>query len=56
MRPLYRHVRTLLRNRHGVTAAEYAVIALGIVIVVAASASLLGTGLSRSFSRVTAAF
>ena len=56
MRPLYRPVRPLLSKRHGVTAAEYAVIPRGIVIVVAASASLPGTGLSRSFSRTTALF
>lgn len=49
---------TLLRvlgDRHGVTAAEYAVIAVGIVLLVAVAALALGTGVSNSFSRVVSA-
>jgi len=41
-----------LMNRKGVTAAEYAVLAVGIVIVVAGAAALLGTAISNSFGSV----
>ncbi|HYF06134.1 MAG TPA: Flp family type IVb pilin [Acetobacteraceae bacterium] len=42
-----------LMNRKGVTAAEYAVLAVGIVIVVAGAAALLGSAISNTFSTIT---
>ena len=44
-----------LADRRGVTAAEYAVIALGIVLIVAVAAQSLGDQLTIMFSRVTSA-
>ncbi|MGG5807651.1 Flp family type IVb pilin [Falsiroseomonas sp. CW058] len=41
-----------LRDRKGVTAAEYAVLAVGVVAVVATAASALGTRLSTVFSGI----
>jgi pilus assembly protein Flp/PilA len=40
-------------DRKGVTAAEYAVLAVGIVLVVAAAALAFGTALSGTFSSLT---
>ena len=47
--------RTALMDRRGVTAAEYAVLAVGIVLVVATAAALLGNGISSTFSQVISA-
>ena len=49
--------RTLnvLADRKGVTAAEYAVLAVGIVIVVAGAAVLLGNAISGTFGQVIGA-
>ena len=44
-----------LADRKGVTAAEYAVLAVGIVIVVAGAALLLGRAISGTFSKVIGA-
>ena len=44
-----------LTDRRGVTAAEYAVLAVGIVLVVATAAALLGNGISSTFSKVVSA-
>ena len=44
-----------LTDRKGVTAAEYAVLAVGIVLVVATAAALLGNGISGTFSKVISA-
>lgn len=52
---LYVRLQSALTDRKGVTAAEYAVLAVGIVLVVATAASLLGTAISRTFSKVIAA-
>ena len=52
---LYVRLQSALTDRKGVTAAEYAVLAVGIVLVVATAASLLGAGISRTFSKVIAA-
>ena len=53
---LLRHAVTdALRDRKGVTAAEYAVLAVGIVLVVATAAALLGNGISGTFSKVISA-
>ena len=41
-----------LRDRKAVTAAEYAVLAVGIVLVVAIAAAALGSGISNTFSKV----
>ena len=43
----------LLKDRKGISAVEYAVLAVGIVAVVAGAASLLGTAVSGVFSKVT---
>jgi pilus assembly protein Flp/PilA len=42
-------------DRKGVTAAEYAVLAVGIVLVVATAATALGTKLSTVFGQVASA-
>jgi pilus assembly protein Flp/PilA len=42
-------------DRKGVTAAEYAVLAVGIVLVVAAAALTFGTQLGITFSALTSA-
>lgn len=42
-------------DRKGVTAAEYAVLAVGIVLVVAAAALAFGTALSNTFGALTTA-
>jgi pilus assembly protein Flp/PilA len=42
-------------DRKGVTAAEYAVLAVGIVLVVAIAAATFGTALSGTFSSLTSA-
>lgn len=52
---LFIRAQEALADRKGVTAAEYAVLAVGIVIVVAAAAVLLGNAISGTFSRVIAA-
>jgi len=41
-----------LTDRKGVTAAEYAVLAVGIVLLVAIAAAALGSGISNTFSKV----
>ncbi|MFT8246976.1 Flp family type IVb pilin [Roseomonas sp. BN140053] len=41
-----------LRNRKGVTAAEYAVLAVGIVIAVGAAAATLGGSISTRFASI----
>lgn len=47
--------QSALTDRKGVTAAEYAVLAVGIVLVVATAAALLGNGISTTFSKVISA-
>jgi pilus assembly protein Flp/PilA len=42
-------------DRKGVTAAEYAVLAVGIVLVVAVAAATFGTQLSTTFGALTTA-
>jgi Flp pilus assembly pilin Flp len=42
----------ILRNRKGVTAAEYAVLGTAVVIIVAASVSVLGDPVNGAFARV----
>jgi pilus assembly protein Flp/PilA len=39
-----------LKDRKGVTAAEYAVLAVGIVVAVGTAAGLLGTEISAKFA------
>lgn len=41
-----------LQDRKGVTAAEYAVLAVGIVLVVATAAALLGGAIGNTFNNV----
>ena len=52
---LFIRAQEALADRKGVTAAEYAVLAVGIVLVVATAAIALGNGISGTFSRVIAA-
>lgn len=47
-----RDTRHVLADRQGVTAAEYAVLATGIVLVVGLAASSLGTRLSGIFAGI----
>ncbi len=51
---LFIRAQCVLNDRKGVTAAEYAVLAVGIVIVVAGAAVLLGNAVSGTFSKVIA--
>ena len=51
---LFIRAQNVLADRKGVTAAEYAVLAVGIVIVVAGAAVLLGNAISGTFSKVIA--
>ncbi len=44
--------QSALMDRKGVTAAEYAVLAVGIVLLVAIAAAALGSGISNTFSKV----
>jgi pilus assembly protein Flp/PilA len=41
-----------LKDRKGVTAAEYAVLAVGIVVAVGAAAATLGTTISEKFGTI----
>ena len=45
-------LRTAVQDRRGVTAAEYAVLAVGIVIAVGAAATTLGGGISTIFGTI----
>ena len=45
---------TTLQSRRGVTAAEYAVLAVGIVVVVGLAAQTLGTTISGKFTSIFA--
>lgn len=49
-------LRTLLRNRSGVTAIEYALIAGLVAIVIVAAVETLGTSVSGLFSSVIGGF
>lgn len=46
------HALAVLRDRKGVTALEYGVLAAGIIAVIAATIFLIGTQLSSTFSNV----
>ena len=56
---MYQHLIPLalatLRNRKGVTAAEYAVLAVGVVVAVGTAAATLGTTISNKFANLFAA-
>ena len=53
---MFREFRALLRgalaDRKGVTAAEYAILAVGIVILVGAAVAAFAPGLTRSFRNI----
>jgi pilus assembly protein Flp/PilA len=55
IRTLIATATAALKDRKGVTAAEYAVLATGIVVVVAGAASGLGTRITGVFSGLLAA-
>ena len=44
----------LMKDRKGISAVEYAVLAVGIVAVVAGAASLLGSKVGTTFNNVSA--
>ena len=47
-------LRRAIVDRGGVTAAEYAILGLGIIIAVAAGAATFGTALGNAFNEVGA--
>jgi pilus assembly protein Flp/PilA len=47
-----RNALQILRDRKGVTAAEYAVLAVGIIGVVTAAVAAFGTALTTRFSTI----
>ena len=53
---MYQHLIPLIlatfRNRKGVTAAEYAVLAVGVVVAVGTAAATLGTTISTKFGNL----
>jgi Flp pilus assembly pilin Flp len=52
LKNVFSAVKGALADRKGVTAAEYAVLATGIVLVVGIAASALGTRLSGIFATI----
>ncbi|MBY0330541.1 MAG: Flp family type IVb pilin [Acetobacteraceae bacterium] len=52
LRNLIRSARTATADRKGVTAAEYAILAVGVVIIVGAAASAFGPALKTAFTAV----
>ena len=49
---LVRRITAALSGRKGVTAAEYAILAVGIVIIVGAAATAFGPQLTAAFNNV----
>jgi Flp pilus assembly pilin Flp len=45
-------IRSAVTDRKGVTAAEYAVLAVGVIVVVAGAVSLFGDSLEGAFTRI----
>lgn len=45
-------IRSTAADRKGVTAAEYAVLAVGVIIVVAGAVSLFGSSLNTAFTNI----
>ena len=54
MQEFWHSFAAALTNRRGITATEYAVVALGVILVVASAASLLGGAVSQTFSKAIA--
>ena len=52
IRNLIRSLRTVSADRKGVTAAEYAILAVGIVIIVGAAVNAFRPGLTSAFQAV----
>ena len=52
IRIVFANAARVLADRKGVTAAEYAVLATGIVAVVALAATNLGTAISNKFGAI----
>ncbi|MBX9699054.1 MAG: Flp family type IVb pilin [Acetobacteraceae bacterium] len=52
LRSLIRSTRTVTADRKGVTAAEYAILAVGVVIIVGAAATAFGPALKAAFENV----
>ena len=49
---VWRALRTVLDESKGITSLEYAVLAVGIVLVVAVAAKTLGTDISSLFTTI----
>ncbi len=56
MTPFMKALRSFARDERGATAIEYAMIAAGISIVIAATASSIGTTLNTTFTSVKNGF
>ncbi len=56
LRTAWRQAVRATMDRKGVTAAEYAVLAVGVVLVVATAAATLGGQLTGVFTRIGTAF
>ena len=54
IRNLFRSARAVATDRKGVTAAEYAILAVGVVIIVGAAATAFGPALTGAFTNVGA--
>jgi pilus assembly protein Flp/PilA len=52
IRNLIRSTRAVATDRKGVTAAEYAILAVGVVIIVGAAATAFGPSLKTAFQTV----
>jgi pilus assembly protein Flp/PilA len=52
IRSLFASAAAAVADRKGVTAAEYAVLAVGIVLVVSVAAAALGTRLTTTFTSI----
>jgi Flp pilus assembly pilin Flp len=51
---LFSSVRSVAGNRRGVTSAEYAILAVGIVVIVGAAATAFGPDLAQVFRNIAA--
>ncbi|MBX9697820.1 MAG: Flp family type IVb pilin [Acetobacteraceae bacterium] len=49
---VFKAARAVAGNRKGVTAAEYAILAVGVVIIVGAAATAFGPSLKSAFENV----
>lgn len=52
LRTVFQTLRAAIADRRGVTAAEYAILAVGVVIIVGTAASTLGPKVQGAFTNV----